>query len=204
LNINVNNTVPTNPTVTSLNCAGVTTTAGTVNTAYSGTATIPYTGGNGLAYSTGTSIASTGVTGLTATIQPGTLTNSNGNLVLSITGTPTATGNASFAIDFGGEACTFYVNVVSVGNAVPFGFIIRWNPIIDNNLRIELNATNQEASNILIYDELGRKLISKSASELPTGGIIDINISQLPNGRTYIVKVMDKLSQIIMTKRFVK
>jgi len=313
LNITVNNTLPTTPTVTSLNCAGATTTAGTVNTAYSGTATIPYTGGNGVAYTTGTAIqsttvtgltatlqpgvlangngnitysisgtptaagtasfaisfggqtctlnitindilpplmpqiqtldcanatvspqafintaftgtatiaytggngaaypfagplvASTGVTGLTSSIQPGTLATGNGNLVLAITGTPTATGTASFAIDFGGVACVFNVNVVSVGNAVPFGFIIRWNPVIDNNLRIELNATNQEASNILIYDEIGRKLISKSASELPTGGIIDINVSQLPNGRTYIVKVMDKISQIIVSKRFVK
>jgi hypothetical protein len=132
------------------------------------------------------------------------LATGNGSIVFNITGTPTATGTASFAIDFGGVACVLNVNVASVGNAVPFGFIIRWNPIIDNNLRIELNANNQEASNILIYDEIGRKLISKSASELPTGGIIDINVSQLPNGRTYIVKVMDKISQIIVSKRFVK
>jgi len=312
LNITVNNTVPTNPTVTSLNCAGATTTAGTVNTAYSGTATIPYTGGNGVAYSTGSSIISTGVTGLTATlqlgtltngngtisfsisgtptsfgiasfaisfggqtctlsitindilpplmpqiqtldcanaivsplpyintaytgsatiaytggngatypfagplvastgvegltasIQPGTLTNGNGNLVLSITGTPTATGTASFAIDFGGVACTFNVNVVSVGNAVPFDFKIIPNPIINNNLHIELNATNQEASNIWIYDETGRKLISKSTSDLTSGSVIDINVAPLPNG-TYIIKVMDKLSQVIITKRFLK
>jgi hypothetical protein len=312
LNITVNNTVPTNPTVTSLNCAGATTTAGTVNTAYSGNATVTYTGGNGVSYTTGSSIASTGVTGLTAilqpgnlangsgnitysisgtpttagtasfaisfggqsctlnitindilpplmpeiqtldcananvspqafintaytgtatiaytggngatypfagplvvstgvegltaSIQPGTLTNGNGNLVLAISGTPTATGTASFAIDFGGVACVFNVNVVSVGNAVPFDFKIMPNPIINNNLHIELNATNQEASNIWIYDETGRKLISKSTSDLTTGSVIDINVATLSNG-TYIIKVMDKLSQVIITKRFIK
>ena len=312
LNITVNNTLPTTPTVTSLNCAGATTTAGTVNTAYSGTATIPYAGGNGLAYTTATSIASTGVTGLTATlqpsvlangngnitysisgtptavgtasfaisfggqsctlnitindilpplmpqiqtldcanaivsplpyintaytgtatiaytggngatypfagplvastgvtgltasIQPGTLANGNGNLVLAITGTPTATGTASFAIDFGGVSCVFNINVAFVGNAVPFDYKIRPNPIINNNLHIELNATNQEASNIWIYDETGRKLISKSTSDLTSGSVIDINVGPLSNG-TYIIKVMDKLSQVIITKRFLK
>jgi len=310
LNITVNNTVPTNPTVTALNCAGATTTSGTINTAYSGNATVPYTVGNGVSYTTGTSIASTGVTGLTATlqsgslangngnitysisgtptaagtasfvisfggqsctlniiindglpllpeiqtldcvntivspqaylntaytgtatiaynggngaaypfagplvastgveglsasIQPGTLANGSGNLVLSITGTPTSTGTASFAIDFGGVACVFDVNIAAVGNSAPFDFKIIPNPIINNNLHIELNATNQEASNIWIYDETGRKLISKSSSEL-IGSIININVSQLSRG-TYVIKVMDKLSQIIMTKRFVK
>jgi len=100
-------------------------------------------------------------------------------------------------------ACVFNVNVASVGNAAPFDFKIIPNPIINNNLHIELNASNQEASNIWIYDETGRKLISKSTSDLTSGSVIDINVAQLSRG-TYVIKVMDKLSQIIMTKRFVK
>jgi len=124
-------------------------------------------------------------------------------LVLAISGTPTSTGTASFAIDFGGVACVFNVNVAAVGNSVPFDFKIIPNPIINNNLHIELNASNQEASNIWIYDETGRKLISKSTSDLTSGSVIDINVAPLPNG-TYIIKVMDKLSQVIITKRFLK
>jgi hypothetical protein len=203
--INIIEVLPTMPQIQTLDCANaIFSPLPYINTAYTGTATIAYTGGNGAAYPfAGPIVASTGVEGLSASIQPGTLTNGNGNLVLSITGTPTATGTASFAIDFGGVACTFNVNVVSVGNAVPFDYKIRPNPIINNNLHIELNATNQEASNIWIYDEIGRKLISKSTSELTSGSVIDINVGPLSNG-TYIIKVMDKLSQVIITKRFLK
>jgi hypothetical protein len=204
LNITINDGMPLMPQIQTLDCANaIISPQAIINTAFTGTTTIAYTGGNGAAYPfAGPLVASTGVTGLTASIQPGTLTTGNGNLVLAITGTPTATGTASFAIDFGGVACVFNVNVGSVGNAVPFDYKIRPNPIINNNLHIELNATNQEASNIWIYDETGRKLISKSTSDL-TGSIIDINVGPLSNG-TYIIKVMDKFSQVIITKRFLK
>jgi hypothetical protein len=196
--------MPLMPEIQTLDCANaIISPLVFINTAFTGTATIAYTGGNGAAYPfAGPLVASTGVEGLTASIQPGTLTTGNGNLVLAISGTPTSTGTASFAIDFGGVACVFNVNVAAVGNSAPFDFKIIPNPIINNNLHVELNATNQEASNIWIYDETGRKLISKSASEL-IGSIININVSQLSRG-TYVIKVMDKLSQIIMTKRFVK
>ncbi len=206
LNITINDILPPlMPQVQTLDCAhAFVSPLAYINTAFIGTATIGYTGGNGAQYPfAGPIVASTGVEGLSASIQPGTLANGNGNLVLSITGTPTATGTASFAIDFGGVACTFNVNVASVGNAVPFDFKIMPNPISNNNLHIELNATNQEASNIWIYDETGRKLISKSTSDLTTGSVININVSQLSRG-TYVIKVMDKLSQVIITKRFLK
>lgn len=205
LNIIINDGLPLLPQIQTLDCANaIVSPIAYINTAFTGTATIGYTGGNGAAYPfAGPIVASTGVEGLSASIQPGTLANGNGNLVLAITGTPTATGTASFAIDFGGVACTFNVNVVSVGNAVPFDFKIMPNPISNNNLHIELNATNQEASNIWIYDETGRKIISKSTSDLTTGSIININVSQLSRG-TYVIKVMDKISQIVISKRFVK
>jgi hypothetical protein len=92
-------------TISSLNCAGATVSAGAVGVAYSGNATIPYTGGNGGSYSTGYPIASTGVTGLTATLQAGTLTNGSGNITFAISGTPTTSGTASFAISFAGQNC---------------------------------------------------------------------------------------------------
>ncbi|MCL6296755.1 hypothetical protein M3P09_17270, partial [Gaetbulibacter sp. 2012CJ34-3] len=75
-----------NATVANLDCAAGTASPATAteNTAYTGTATIPYTGGNGAAYGAGSPTASTGVTGLTATIQAGTLANGAGNLSLNI------------------------------------------------------------------------------------------------------------------------
>ncbi len=102
-----------NATVASLDCAAGTASPATAteNTAYTGTATIPYTGGNGAAYGAGSPTASTGVTGLTATIQAGTLANGAGNLSLDITGTPTTSGTANFAISFGGQTCTFSLTV---------------------------------------------------------------------------------------------
>lgn len=88
----------------------------TVSLAYSGTATIAYSGGNGVAYGAGAAISSTGVTGLTATLQAGTLATGNGNLSYAVSGTPSATGTASFAISFGGQSCTLSLTVGTGGS----------------------------------------------------------------------------------------
>jgi hypothetical protein len=99
-------------TITALTCASaVFSTTATINTTYSGTATVPYTGGNGVAYTAGTAISSTGVTGLTATLQAGTLASGAGSLTYAITGTPTASGTAAFAISFGGQSCSLSLTV---------------------------------------------------------------------------------------------
>ena len=66
---------------------------------------IPYTGGNCGTHS-GQTVASTGVTGLTATLSPGSFNCGGGNLTYNITGTPASSGTASFAIDIGGQTCT--------------------------------------------------------------------------------------------------
>lgn len=101
----------TSATVTALTCASASfSTTATINTAYSGTASVPYTGGNSVVYSAGSSIASTGVTGLTATLVAGTLS-SSGNITYNVTGTPTSTGTASFAITFGGQSCSISLTV---------------------------------------------------------------------------------------------
>ena len=100
--------------VSALNCSGTTFTTATAieGVAYTGTATVPYTGGNSIVYTAGTAIASTGVTGFTATLSAGTLANGVGNLTYTITGTPSATGTASFAISFGGQNCALTLAVV--------------------------------------------------------------------------------------------
>jgi len=106
--------------IASLDCAGATS-SGTLgaNTVASGvSSTISYTGGNGGVY-TSQSIASTGVTGLTATLSAGTLANGSGTINLTITGTPTTSGTASFVITFGGQTCT-------LTRPVPIGIMDRY------------------------------------------------------------------------------
>jgi hypothetical protein len=51
-------------------------------------------------------VNSTGVTGLTATLVAGTFANGSGTLTYTITGTPSSSGNANFAINIGGRVCT--------------------------------------------------------------------------------------------------
>ncbi|KAI9463099.1 hypothetical protein F5148DRAFT_1286230 [Russula earlei] len=102
----------TGASISALSCSSATFSAtATINVAYSGTATIAYTGGNGVTYTAGTAISSTGVTGLTATLAAGTLASGAGNLIYNISGTPTSSGTASFAISFGGQSCTLALTV---------------------------------------------------------------------------------------------
>ena len=74
------------------------------------TSKLTYIGGNGKTYLT-KSHTSTGVTGLTATLQAGTLANGEGTLVYTISGKATASGTASFAISLGEETCSVDINV---------------------------------------------------------------------------------------------
>jgi hypothetical protein len=105
--------------VASLDCDNAQIIPGTVNTVYTGNAVMPYSGGNGAEYPfPGPLVSSTGVTGLTAQIQPGTLSNGDGNLTLAITGTPSSAGVASFVVDFGGQICTLNIPVNEINPAV--------------------------------------------------------------------------------------
>lgn len=104
----------TSASITALNCSSATVSDATVNMVYSGTASVPYTGGNGVAYAAGTAVPSTGVSGLTATLEAGTLADGAGNLRYNITGTPASSGTASFAVNFDGQSCTFTVTVKAV------------------------------------------------------------------------------------------
>lgn len=84
------------------------------NTPASGVSSIvQYTGGNGGTHS-GQTVNSTGVTGLTATLESGTFANGAGSLTYSITGTPNASGTASFALNVGGQECSIALPVESI------------------------------------------------------------------------------------------
>ena len=71
---------------------------------------INYFGGNGKTY-VSQIISSTGVTGLTAKLEAGILTNTNGTVTYFISGTPTTAGIANFAIALGEKSCSIRVNV---------------------------------------------------------------------------------------------
>ncbi|XWW47171.1 DUF3500 domain-containing protein [Fibrella sp. USSR17] len=110
-------TPTTTETVTGITCGATTFSASAVSgTAYTGTATIPYSGGNAVAYAAGTAIASTGITGLTATLQAGTLATGAGNLIYNISGTPSGSGAAVFALTFGGQTCSLSLPVSAPGS----------------------------------------------------------------------------------------
>ena len=114
------NNAPPAAVLSTINCAGATTTGIlTSGTAANGVSTaISYTGGNAGSYSA-QNVASTGVTGLTAALAAGTLTNGNGNITYTITGTPASAGTASFAITVGGQSCSFTVSVAAAQPQYP-------------------------------------------------------------------------------------
>ena len=92
--------------IATINCSSVTNGVLIQTTAASGVSSVvSYTGGLGGAYSSQT-ITSTGVTGLTANLASGNFAMGSGTLTYTITGTPSGTGTASFAINIGGKTCT--------------------------------------------------------------------------------------------------
>ena len=120
------------PVVASLNCAGATdATRVRLWNGYNRTldVDIPYTGGNGEAYPLAgrDSFPSRGVTGLTATILPGTLANGAGNIRIRITGTPSGVGQAYFDLDFGTQTCTYQRAVTNpiIINSVAYHRIVQ-------------------------------------------------------------------------------
>ncbi len=105
-----------------LNCGSATVTGNLISgTAVSGvTASVPYTGGNG-GYYAAQSISSTGVTGITASISQGLFASGAGNLVYTISGTPSADGTATFALNIGGQSCT--LSIATLGSYYPSGSV---------------------------------------------------------------------------------
>jgi uncharacterized protein (TIGR02145 family) len=77
---------------------------------------VPYTGGTGIAH-TGQVVSSTGVTGLTATLDPGNFANGPGTLTYVITGTPNGSGTASFSLSIGGQTCILTPTIVAGGGS---------------------------------------------------------------------------------------
>ena len=105
--------------IASLDCNGAIITPKTIqiNTNLNGMVSVPYTGGTGLNYTGGYTIQSNG---LSLTLLAGKLTSSNGNILFSLTGTPTIGGVANFPIQFGGKTCTISLSVIAPNIDTPF------------------------------------------------------------------------------------
>jgi hypothetical protein len=101
-------------TLGAINCgsSSITGTLTSGNVASGTSASVPYTGGNGGSFAAQT-ISSTGVTGLIATLTAGILANGSGSLSLAISGTPTTSGTASFALTIGGQSCSITMSVAA-------------------------------------------------------------------------------------------
>jgi hypothetical protein len=112
----LNRTVTFLNSISTLDCSGAVNTGLLTNGVAASTvsSSIPYTGGDGSSHS-GQIVASTGVTGLTATLLPGTFATGSGSLTYTITGTPISVGTASFALNIGGKSCTLTRTVNPVG-----------------------------------------------------------------------------------------
>jgi glycosidase len=109
-------------TITALNCSAATVAEpATAGVEYSGIITVPYDGGNGVSYKAGTPVASTGVTGLSATLQEGSLAVFSGKMNYVITGKGSGVGTASFAISFGNQTCTVSMPVIKDDALVQYG-----------------------------------------------------------------------------------
>ena len=144
-------------TITTLSC-GTATVTGTlfINSVASGESiSVPYTGGNGGSYNT-QSVSSTGVTGLTANLSAGTLSIGSGNLIYSITGTPSTSGTANFAISVGGQSCTLSINVNTLAA------MYAANSIFCSGPTAIVNVTNPTTGKVWMDRNLGSNQVSTS------------------------------------------
>jgi uncharacterized protein (TIGR02145 family) len=99
-------------TITSLACNSATYTGFLMSgsAANSVSVTVSYSGGNGAPHN-GQSVASTNVTGLTASLSSGVFATGSGTLTYTITGVPSSSGIASFALNIGGQTCSLTFSV---------------------------------------------------------------------------------------------
>jgi hypothetical protein len=153
-----------NPLITSLSCGTALLTGSLMsNQAANGVSvSVPYTGGNAAQYNA-QSINSTGVTGLTATLSVGYFADGPGNLVYAITGTPTSSGTASFALTIGGQSCSF-TSPVQV-NLYPANSVF-----CTSGPTVIVDVTNPTTGKIWMDRNLGASQVAVSSTDAASYG----------------------------------
>ena len=146
--------------ITALNCASATNNGTlTEGTSASGVSSVvPYTGGNGGAHN-GQTVTSTGVIGLTATLSAGIFANGAGSLTYYITGTPSSSGTANFALNIGGQNCNLNLNVVSLASLYPT------NSVFCNGPTAIVEVTNPATGRIWMDRNLGATQAATSSTD---------------------------------------
>jgi uncharacterized protein (TIGR02145 family) len=151
----------TTATLGSLNCGG----ASQAGIVYSGQAasgvsvTLPYTGGNG-GFQVAQVTNSAGVTGLTAALPAGLVANGSGNVVFTITGTPSAAGTANFTVNIGGQSCTFSLNVSSLIAQYPVGSVF-----CASGATVIVDVTNPTTGKTWMDRNLGATQVATSSTD---------------------------------------
>ena len=151
--------------VGAINCVGATLIGNLFNgSVASGVSnSVPYTAGNGGSYAA-QSVSSTGVVGLTATLAAGSLANGAGSLIYTITGTPTTSGTASFAISVGGQSCSFTVSVgVAIGQ-------FSAGTVHCAGATIVIDVTNPTTGKIWMDRNLGATQVATSSTDVNSYG----------------------------------
>ncbi len=154
-------------TIGAIDCGGATITGNLVAaTAASGvSASVPYTGGNGGVHN-GQTVTSTGVTGLTATLAPGSFANGVGNLTYAITGTPSAGGTASFALNIGGKSCNLTINVLVANSPLyPANSVF-----CANGATTVIDVTNPTTGKVWMDRNLGASQVATSSTDAAAYG----------------------------------
>jgi 6-phosphogluconolactonase/glucosamine-6-phosphate isomerase/deaminase len=155
-----NSSIPTG-TIDSINCSSsINTGTLTQGIEASGVSSnVPYIAGNGGSHS-GQTLISTGVSGLTATLQSGTFANGSGNLNYIITGTPTSSGTASFALNIGGQGCTLTIAVASNLEAQYLA-----GSVFCNGPTAIIDVTNPTTGKIWMDRNLGASQVATSSTD---------------------------------------
>ncbi|WP_445721924.1 hypothetical protein [Flavobacterium sp.] len=169
-----------NPTVSSLQCneAKLDPPTYMAGQSYSGILKIPYAGGNGAAFSSISPIASTGVTGLTATLQPGALALGSGILYFYVSGTPSASSPAlaTFTIPslFGASSCAAIVgdNPFAIGETRSFSASVSMSTFSSTGP----TRTKMDGKNIGDTQSITKRLLIETAGLTNTSpGVVIIN-----------------------------
>ena len=148
-------------TVSALNCNGFTQSGNLFSgqAATNVSVSVPYIGGNNGTYG-GQTISSTGVTGLTATLISGTLANGNGTVSFAITGTPSAVGNATFAISLGGQSCNLVLPVTTLASQYPANSVF-----CANGPTAIVDVTNPTTGKTWMDRNLGASQVATSSTD---------------------------------------
>lgn len=141
------------PEITGLDCinARISPTSYQAGQPYEGVLIVPYSGGNGGYHASSAPIISTGVTGLTATLQPGNLAYGNGELIYTLSGVPSMSSPelATFNIDFLGFSCS-----ASVGaNSIRQGEIVFWHGSMSASVFGENNKASDLIGNMPVIED---------------------------------------------------